>query len=75
MTNDDVRELITDLRGGEHEACDFCGEVDAGGEYVPEEGGLWACMRCWNKFAAEDRAAHGEEEHHERGKDLTGCDI
>lgn len=54
VTNDDVLELITDLRGGEPEACDFCGEVAADGEYAPEEGGLWACMRCWDKFNAED---------------------
>lgn len=33
------------------------GEADPAEEYVPEEGGLWACMKCWDRFAAEDSAA------------------
>lgn len=51
--NDDVRQLIVDLRGGIPEACDFCGEKTAPEELEPEEAGEWLCRTCLARWEAE----------------------
>lgn len=42
--------------GVEVTACDFCGKPAAPDDLTPEEGNLWACMECWDRWEAEDAA-------------------
>lgn len=45
-----IRELLTGLRGGVPEKCDFCGQIRNENEMHPEEGGDWICIHCINKI-------------------------
>lgn len=52
-----IVELITDLRGGAPETCDFCGQpFDARGA-IPEEAGDWACYPCWDYWEKNEGKA------------------
>lgn len=55
MEMDNTRDLIIALRGGLPEKCDFCG-ADSD-DLDPEEGDMWACRECWDRFRREDREA------------------
>lgn len=55
MTNDDVKQMLVDLRGGLPEACDFCKTPTEPADLHPEEGGLWACITCINRWEEQDR--------------------
>lgn len=54
MDNDDVRQLIVDLRGGIPAKCDFCGKETPPDLMEPEEAGDWACSDCVARWAEED---------------------
>ena len=44
-------EMITEMRGGVPESCDFCSSVFTEENYAtPEEGGDWACIECVRKW-------------------------
>jgi hypothetical protein len=56
---DEVKQFLADLRGGIPGRCDFCNEPMTEDDAVPEEGGDWACIRCWERWEKEDAAASG----------------
>jgi hypothetical protein len=45
-SNEDVRQLIIDLRGGVPESCNFCGQKKPPEQLHPDEGGEWICIEC-----------------------------
>jgi hypothetical protein len=45
----DLKQLISDLRGGAPHKCDFCGEMVEFDQIHPEEAGLWICYQCIQK--------------------------
>lgn len=47
--------LIEAIRGGAPTQCDFCNRAIEDNDYMPEEGGEWACGDCWRRFNEEDR--------------------
>ena len=51
-----VRELITALRGGSPEQCDWCGEKTPQEDLIPCSGGEWACLKCLNLMDAKFEA-------------------
>ena len=51
-----VRYLIYQLRGGVPDKCDFCGEKYFHWELDPEEGGLWVCHQCQQRWEEDDAA-------------------
>lgn len=54
MSNDEVKAMIADLRGGIPPKCEFCGEVRPENEMHPEEAGEWACIHCIRRWHKED---------------------
>lgn len=49
-------QMIAELRGGIPEECDFCkGRFTEQNYPTPEEGGLWACIRCVTRWNNEMR--------------------
>jgi hypothetical protein len=50
----EVKEMIADLRGGFPEKCDFCEQARTPDELVPDEGGEWSCIHCWNRWESDD---------------------
>lgn len=44
--NDEIRDMIVDLRGGTPPICDFCGKETESGNLHPEEAGMWICWEC-----------------------------
>lgn len=48
--------LIESIRGGAPTKCDFCNRAIDNDDYMPEEGGEWACGDCWRRFESEDEA-------------------
>ena len=52
--NDEVRDLIADLRGGIPACCDFCGQATEQHDLHPEEGGEWACIECIRRWDAQE---------------------
>ena len=52
----DVKEMIASMRGGIPKRCDFCDQPMTYEEACPEEGGEWACIRCWNRWEEESRS-------------------
>lgn len=46
MSNDDVRNLIVDLRGGIPDKCSFCANPTEPQNLHPEEAGEWICNEC-----------------------------
>ena len=46
--------LIAEMRGGFPPRCGFCGRQVEPEDVIPEEGGEWACRRCWERWEAND---------------------
>lgn len=49
LTNEEVKNLIVDLRGTPTK-CDFCGKEYPEEDLHPEEAGQWICIECIKKL-------------------------
>lgn len=64
MTDDDTRDLIIGIRGGEEampSKCDWCGKPCKPDELEPEEAGDWVCRQCWEAPSQLKEDRRGEE--------------